>query len=202
MSGKEDSKIMLFNKWDVSDIEVNDLGLKRVISLNPSMVVPVSFGRHEHQRLKKAEVHVIERLANKLMHFGKKYAKNTGRMGGKKVKSLNIVKTAFDIIFLETGKNPVELLVRAVENSSPNEDTTRIVYAGVVYHVSVDVSPLRRLDLALRFIAEGVRESTYSNPQMIEEALAKEIILASNNDMTSHAIKKKNEQERIAMSSR
>ncbi|HVP81636.1 MAG TPA: 30S ribosomal protein S7 [Nitrososphaeraceae archaeon] len=202
MSGKEYSKIMLFNKWDVSDIEVNDLGLKRVISLNPSMVIPVSFGRHEHQRLKKAEVHVIERLANKLMHFGKKYAKNTGRMGGKKVKSLNIVKTAFDIIFLETGKNPVELLVRAVENSSPNEDTTRIVYGGVVYHVSVDVSPLRRLDLALRFIAEGVRESTYSNPQMIEEALAKEIILASNNDMTSHAIKKKNEQERIAMSSR
>lgn len=202
MSGKEYSKIMLFNKWDVSAIEVNDLGLKRVISLNPSMVVPVSFGRHEHQRLKKAEVHVIERLANKLMHFGKKYAKNTGRMGGKKVKSLNIVKTAFDIIFLETGKNPVELLVRAVENSSPNEDTTRIVYGGVVYHVSVDVSPLRRLDLALRFIAEGVRESTYSNPQMIEEALAKEIILASNNDMTSHAIKKKNEQERIAMSSR
>jgi small subunit ribosomal protein S7 len=202
MSGKEYSKIMLFNKWDVSDIEVNDLGLKRVISLNPSMVVPVSFGRHEHQRLKKAEVHVIERFANKLMHFGKKYAKNTGRMGGKKVKSLNIVKTALDIIFLETGKNPVELLVRAVENSSPNEDTTRIVYGGVVYHVSVDVSPLRRLDLALRFIAEGVRESTYSNPQMIEEALAKEIILASNNDMTSHAIKKKNEQERIAMSSR
>lgn len=202
MSGKEYSKIMLFNKWDVSDIEVNDLGLKRVISLNPSMVIPVSFGRHEHQRLKKAEVHVIERLANKLMHFGKKYAKNTGRMGGKKVKSLNIVKTALDIIFLETGKNPVELLVRAVENSSPNEDTTRIVYGGVVYHVSVDVSPLRRLDLALRFIAEGVRESTYSNPQMIEEALAKEIILASNNDMTSHAIKKKNEQERIAMSSR
>lgn len=202
MSGKEYSKIMLFNKWDVSDIEINDLGLKRVISLNPSMVIPVSFGRHEHQRLKKAEVHVIERLANKLMHFGKKYAKNTGRMGGKKVKSLNIVKTAFDIIFLETGKNPVELLVRAVENSSPNEDTTRIVYGGVVYHVSVDVSPLRRLDLALRFIAEGVRESTYSNPQMIEEALAKEIILASNNDMTSHAIKKKNEQERIAMSSR
>ena len=64
------------------------------------------------------------------------------------------------------------------------------------------ISPLRRLDLALRFIAEGVRESTYSTPQMIEEALAKEILLASNNDMSSHAIKKKNEQERIAMASR
>ena len=191
MSGKENIKILLFNKWETSNIEINDPGLTRVISLNPSMVIPVSFGRHEHQRLKKAEVNLIERLANKLMRFGKKYAKNTGRMGGKKAKSLNVVKTAFEIIHLETGKNPVELLVRAIENSSPNEDTTRIVYGGVVYHVSVDVSPLRRLDLALRFIAEGVRESTYSTPQMIEEALAKEILLASNNDMSSHAIKKK-----------
>jgi small subunit ribosomal protein S7 len=47
-----------------------------------------------------------------------------------------------------------------------------------------------------------VRESTYSNPKTIEEALAKEIILASNNSMEGHSIKKKNEQERIAMSSR
>lgn len=125
MSGKEYSKILLFHKWDTSGIEVSDLGLRRVISLNPSMVIPVSFGRHEHQRLKKAEVNVIERLANKLMHFGKKYAKNTGRMGGKKAKSLNVVKTAFEIIHLETGKNPVELLIHAIENSSPNEDTTR-----------------------------------------------------------------------------
>ncbi|MDP9197432.1 MAG: 30S ribosomal protein S7, partial [Thermoproteota archaeon] len=93
-------------------------------------------------------------------------------------------------------------LVRAIENAAPNEDTTRIVYGGVVYHVSVDVAPMRRVDLALRFIAEGVREATYSNPRTMEEVLAKEIVLASNNSMESHAIKKKNEQERIAMSSR
>jgi small subunit ribosomal protein S7 len=201
MSGKEQVNIQLFNKWDTSEIKVNDTGLKTVIKLPPA-VIPVTFGRHEHQRLKKAEVHIVERLANKMMHFGKKYAKNTGRMGGKKARALKAVKTAFDIIHLETGKNPVELFVRAIENSSPNEDTTRIVYGGVVYHVSVDVAPLRRVDLALRFIAEGIRESTYSKPQTIEEALAKEIILASNNDMASHAVKKKNEQERIAMASR
>jgi small subunit ribosomal protein S7 len=194
--------MLLFNKWDTSGIEVTDVGLQRVISLKPSTVIPISFGRHEHQRLKKAEVNVIERLANNLMHFGKRYAKNTGRMGGKKLRVLNIIKTALDIIYVETGKNPVELLVKAIENSSPNEDTTRIVYGGVVYHVSVDVAPLRRIDLALRFIAEGVKESTYTNPQAIEEALASEIILASRNDMASHAVKKKNEQERIAMASR
>jgi small subunit ribosomal protein S7 len=202
MSGKEQINMLLFNKWDTSAIEINDVGLKNVIFVSPFMAIPVTFGRHEHQRLKKSEVHIIERLANKLMHFGKRYAKNTGRMGGKKARVINVVKTALEIIHVETGGNPVELLIRAIENTAPNEDTTRIVYGGVVYHVSVDVSPLRRVDLALRFIAEGVRISTYSNPHAMEEVLAKEIILASNSDMNSYAIKKKNEQERIAMSSR
>jgi small subunit ribosomal protein S7 len=201
MSGKEQANLLLFSKWDTRKIEISDMGLKRVISLKPS-VIPITFGRHEHQRIRKAEVNIVERLANKLMHFGKRYAKNTGRMGGKKARSLNVLKTAFEIMYLETGINPAEVFVKAVENASPNEDTTRIVYGGVVYHVSVDVAPLRRVDLALRFIAEGVRESTYSNPQTIEEALARELILAAKNEMSSHAIKKKNEQERVAMASR
>jgi small subunit ribosomal protein S7 len=192
--------MLLFNKWKTDEIEIQDSGLKNVIALDAE-IIPIIFGRHEHQRLKKADVHIIERLVNKLMHFGKKYAKNTGRMGGKKGRMIKTVKTALDLIYHETGKNPVELLIRAIENAAPNEDTTRIVYGGVVYHVSVYVEPLRRIDLALRFIAEGVRESTYSNPKTIEEALAKEIILASNNSMESHSVKKKNEQERIAMSS-
>ena len=200
MVSKENT-MLLFNKWSSNDIEIQDSGLKNVIALDPA-IIPISFGRHEHQRLKKAEVHIIERLVNKLMHFGKKYAKNTGRMGGKKGRMIKTVKTALELIHYETGKNPMELLIRAIENAAPNEDTTRIVYGGVVYHVSVDVAPLRRVDLALRFIAEGVRETTYSNPKTIEEVLAREIVLASNNSMESHSVKKKNEQERIAMSSR
>ena len=87
MSSKEYNNMLLFNKWDSRKIDVNDLGLQRVISLSPS-VIPVTFGRHEHQRLRKAEVHLAERLVNKLMRFGKKYAKNTGRMGGKKVSNI------------------------------------------------------------------------------------------------------------------
>lgn len=202
MPARDQPTALLFNKWDVRKTAVNDQGLQNVISLLPSVAIPVTFGRHEHQRMKKADVHIVERLANKLMHFGKRYAKNTGRMGGKKARIYKTIEAALDILGLETGKNPVELLVKAVENASPNEDTTRIVYGGVVYHVSVDVAPLRRVDLALRFIAEGVRESTYSSLQSIEEVLAREILLASGNDMSSYAIKKKNEQERIAMSSR
>ena len=185
MPGKDQPNVLLFNKWDVRKIEVKDPGLQNVIALLPAVVIPITFGRHEHQRMKKAEVHIVERLANKLMHFGKRYAKNTGRMGGKKARVFKTIETALDILNLETGKNPMELLVKAVENASPNEDTTRIVYGGVVYHVSVDVAPLRRVDLALRFIAEGVRESTYSSLQSREELLAKEILLASGDDMSS-----------------
>lgn len=193
--------LLLFDKWDYSEVEVKDPGLKRVISLKP-MIVPTSFGRHEHKMFGKSNLNVVERLVNKTMHFGKRFAKNTGRMAGKKARAINIVKTTFEIIHLKTEENPISVLVRAIENAAPNEDTTRIIYGGAVYHVSVDVSPLRRIDLALKFITDGAKEATFSSPKTIEEALADEIILTSKNDINSFAIKKKNEQERVAMSSR
>jgi len=197
----ETANLLLFRKWDLSKIEVKDPGLKNAISVN-KIIMPLTFGRSALKRFNKAEVNIVERLANKLLHFGKRYAKNTGRMGGKKTRSINTVKAALDIMFLKTGKNPIEVLVRAIENSAPNEDTTRIVYGGTVYHVSVDVAPLRRVDLALRFIAEGVRDASFSNPKAIEENLAEHLILAAANDMNAPSVKKKNELERIAMASR
>ena len=196
-----EQKLLLFRKWDTTEIEIKDVGLKTAISLK-QVIIPLDFGRSALKRYNKGQVNIVERLANKLMHFGKKYAKNTGRQGGKKHHSLNIVKTAFEIIHLKTGKNPVEVLVRAIENSAPNEDTTRIVYGGTVYHVSVDVAPLRRVDLALRFIADAIKEATFSNPKPIEEYIAEHLILAANNDPIAPSIKKKNELERVAQASR
>jgi len=197
----EATNLLLFRKWDLSNIEIKDPGLKNAISVKKT-IIPLTFGRSALKRFNKAEVNIVERLANKLLHFGKKYAKNTGRMGGKKTRSINTVKAAFEIINLKTAKNPIEVLVRAIEYSAPNEDTTRIVYGGTVYHVSVDVAPLRRIDLALRFIAEGVRDASFSNPRAIEENLAEHLILAAANDMNAPSVKKKNELERIAMASR
>ena len=195
------SEVLLFGKWSFDSIEVRDPGLKNVMSLKP-VFIPHSFGRHEHRRFGKAEVNIVERLVNQMMHFGKRDWKNTGRMGGKKQKAINIVRTTFEIIHLRTGRNPIEVLVRAVENAAPNEDTTRITYGGVVYHVSVDLSPSRRVDLALRHIAMGARDSAFSKPKSIEECLADEIMAAANNEVTSHAIKAKIEMERIAAASR
>ena len=197
----ETQKLLLFRKWDLSDIAIQDKGLKNVISLRQS-IMPLTFGRSALKRFNKADVNIVERLINKLMHFGKRYAKNTGRMAGKKIHAINTMKTAFDIIHLKTGKNPVEVLVRAVEHSAPNEDTTRIVYGGTAYHVSVDVAPVRRIDLALKFIADGVRDATFSNPKAIEEHLAEHLILAAANDPDAPSVKKKHELERVAQASR
>ena len=193
--------LLLWEKWDLTGVKVQDPGLQGVISLRP-VLVPTSGGRHEHKKFAKARINIVERLVNHMMHFGKRYAKNTGRMGGKKLHAMNIVRTAFEIINLRTGQNPVQQLVHAIERSAPNEDTTRISYGGVVYHLSVDISPIRRVDLALRFISEGVREIAFASPKSIEEILADEVILAASGDSKSYSVKKKNEQERVAMASR
>jgi small subunit ribosomal protein S7 len=190
---EEEKEIKLFGKWSYKEVEVKDLGLKRYISLKP-VVIPHTMGRHEHKRFGKANVNIVERLVNNLMRPGKN--------AGKKAKAINIVKHAFEIIHLRTGRNPIEVLVRAVENSAPCEDTTRIAYGGIVYHLSVDVSPQRRVDLALRYICEGARQAAMHNPRSIEECLAEELILAANNDMKSYAVSKRHELERIAMASR
>ncbi len=197
----ETQNLLLFRKWDLSDIEIHDPGLKTANSLR-KMILPLTYGRSALKRFNKAEAIIEERLTKKLMHLAKKYPKNTGRMAGKKIRVINTVKAAFEIIHLKTGKNPVEILVRAVENSAPNEDTTRIVYGGTVYHVSVDVSPIRRVDLALRFIADSVKEATFSNPNPIEEHLAEHLIMAADNNPDAPSIKKKHELERIAQASR
>jgi len=193
MSKQVVEEIKLFGKWSFSGIEVKDLGLKRYISLHP-VYAPHSMGRHEHGRFRKAEVNIVERFVNNLMR--------PGPAAGKKARAINVVKNALELVNLRTGQNPVEVLVKAVENSAPCEDTTRISYGGIVYHMAVDVAPLRRVDLALRLLTEGARKATLNNPRTLEECLADELVLAANKDVKSYAVGKRNEIERIARSSR
>ncbi|HEY4674740.1 MAG TPA: 30S ribosomal protein S7 [Candidatus Bathyarchaeia archaeon] len=194
MSQKQEEKdIKLFEKWTFKDIEIKDLGLQKYVALK-QVVVPHSMGRHEHKRFRKANVSIVERVVNNLMRPGKN--------AGKKAKATNIVKQAFEIINLRTGKNPIEILVKAVENSAPCEDTTRISYGGIVYHLSVDIAPQRRVDLAIRHLCEAARQASINNPRSIEECVAEELILAANHDMKSQAVAKRHEIERVAQASR
>ena len=193
MSKQVVEEVKLFGKWSFSGIEVHDQGLKRYISLDP-VFAPHSMGRHEHGRFRKAEVNIVERLVNNLMR--------PGRAAGKKERAINTVRNAFEIVSLRSGKNPIEVLVEAVQSSAPCEDTTRLSYGGIVYHMAVDVAPQRRVDLALRLLADGARKSSLNNPRTLEECLADELVLAANKDVKSFAVSKRNEIERIARSSR
>ena len=186
-------EIKLFEKWSFDGIEVEDPGLKRYISLKP-VYIPHSMGRHEHGKFRKAKVNIVERLVNNLMR--------PGSSAGKKTRAINLVKNAFEIIHLRTERNPIQILIRAIENTAPCEDTTRISYGGIAYHMAVDISPQRRVDVALRFLSEGARKIAFGNPRSLDECLVEELILAANKDVKSYAVQKRNEMERIARSSR
>ncbi|MCK4424267.1 30S ribosomal protein S7 [Candidatus Bathyarchaeota archaeon] len=193
LSRKQGTDIKLFGRWSFQGVEANDPGLRRCMSLKP-VAIPHSMGRHEHKRFRKADVDIVERLLNNIMRPGKN--------AGKKTKAISILKNSFELINIRTGRNPIEVLVRAVENSAPCEDTTRLSYGGIAYRLSVDVAPLRRVDLALRNLCNGARQASINNPRSIEECLAEELILASNHDMKSNAVSKRHEIERIAKASR
>ncbi len=183
----------LFGLWDCNDVEVTDISLVRYINLKERLV-PHSAGRHEHKRFHKSYVHIVERLANKLMGPGK----NTG----KKILALNTVKSALKIIELKTGSNPIQVLVDAIINCAPREETTRISYGGIVYHTAVDSAPQRRVDVALRLLAMSVRKASFNNVRTFDEILAEQLILASTNNPNSNAIKRKQDIERVALSAR
>ena len=67
---------------------------------------------------------IVERLVGSLQFHGR----NTG----KKLKAIRIVKQAFEIINLQTGENPINVLIRAIDNCGPREDSTRIGKGGNV----------------------------------------------------------------------
>ena len=191
MSASENMKI--FGLWDCQDIEITDIGLKRYINLEERLM-PHSSGRHEHKRFHKSYVHIVERFANKLMSPGK----NTG----KKNLTLNIVKDALKLVELKTNKNPIQVLVDAVVNCAPREETTRISYGGIVYHTAVDSAPQRRVDVAIRLLANSVRRASFNNVRSVDEILAEQIISAGTNNPNSNAIKRKQDIERVALSAR
>ena len=156
--------------------------------------MPHSGGRHEAKRFQKSEMSIVERLVNNLL--------KPGSSGGDKPRVTNAVRTAFKIVNVKSGRNPIEVLVRAVENSAPNEDTTRIGFGGVVYRLATDISPQRRIDLALRFISKGIKEQTFGNRKTLEEIIADQLIGAAQNDGNNFAVRRKREMERVALASR
>ena len=198
----------LFGKYELETVMVSDPSLVQYINLTP-VVIPHSFGRQAKTPLGKRKVNLVERLCNKLMRGGTgvktsgKVIRTDGRLQGQKTKAMKVVEQALDLVAKRTGKNPVQSLVDAVQNSAPREDFTRVSMGGVSYQVAVDVSASRRLDMALRNVALAAIMGAFDKKKTLPEALADEIELAAKGDTnSSYAIKKRDETERMARSSR
>jgi small subunit ribosomal protein S7 len=196
---------LVFGKWP-SNATVSDAGLRNYINLVAKLSV-FTQGRHVKKTFGKVRLHIVERLINNMMRggTGRKVGGRVirGRGGcGKKIKMYNIAKEAFEIVSQKEKKNPIEVLVTAIENAAPREETTRVKYGGITYQLAVDVSPQRRVDFALRNIARAFTIRSFDNPKRAAEALAEELILASKNDAQSHAVARRIDVERVAKSSR
>jgi len=198
----------LFGKYAVDNIQIKDMSLAQNISLKP-ILVPHTFGRHTKKALGKTQINVVERLANKLMRGGTgektsgKVIRTKGRMQGKKLHALKIVEQALGIVEAETKENPIQVLIRALENAAPREDVTRVSHGGVSYQIAVDVSATRRLDMALRNISLAALMGSFNKPKSLSQALAAEIMSTAKGDMqASYAIKKRDETERMSRSAR
>jgi len=191
-AGIQDQKL-LFNRWDMSEVEIKDPSLARYVNLH-AMIVPHSCGKLAGQQFNKSNMLIVERLINKMMQ--------TEHNTGKKELAIRIVKDALEIVNKKTKKNPVQVLVDAVENAGPREETVRLKYGGINVPKSVDTAPQRRVDTALRFITDGVRQASHKKKKTVSEALAEELIATANGDTRSYAVSKREERERIAKAAR
>ncbi|MEF8778901.1 MAG: 30S ribosomal protein S7 [Natronomonas sp.] len=181
----------LFGEYEIDDIEYSDPSTRRYITVTP---IAHTMGRHSEKQFKKSEISIVERLINRLMQ--------TEENTGKKQQATRIVRDAFEIVEDRTEENPVQVLVTAVENAGPREETVRLKYGGISVPKAVDVAPQRRVDQALKFIAQGTQNAAFKTTTPVEEALANQLVGASNYDLNAYPINQKEEQERVAAAAR
>ncbi len=195
----------LFGKYDYS-VEVREPGLSEYINLRP-VIVPHSGGKHVKKRFWKNKINIVERLVNKISVTGhsslsRKHIFTSARNTGKKQKAIATVEAAFAQIYAKSGKNPVEVLVRAIENAAPKGETTAVMMGGTRRPVAVDVSPQRRVDLALAIITKGCFNKSRGSSKDLTAVLVDELISAAENDPKSFAVEKKVNTERQAESAK
>lgn len=198
------TKIAVFNRWDCSNLKVEDPGLERYININP-VIVPRTGAKYAGNRFHKSKSFIVERLINRVMvpgHRGKKHKISSGLCTGKAFNAYKLVEKAFEIVEQKTKKNPIEVFVKSIENAAPREEIIAIEYGGARYPKAVDCAPQRRIDIVLKLMTQGAYQKSSSSKKSAEQALADEIIASYQFSHTSAAIAKKLELERQADSSK
>jgi small subunit ribosomal protein S7 len=114
-------------------------------------------------------------------------------VSGKKSVAESIIYNALDRISERRNADPVELLEQAMENVRPVVEVKSRRVGGATYQVPVEVRPVRRNSLAMRWIIDASRKRSEKSMAL---RLAGELMDAA--DEKGSAVKKKDDTHRMA----
>src|ERR671914_3096633 len=112
---------------------------------------------------------------------------------GKKAVAERIVYGALDTIKSKSGKDPIEVFSQAVQNVKPVVEVKPRRVGGANYQVPVEVRPVRRLALSMRWLKEAARKRGEKSMAL---RLANELMEATEG--RGGAMKKRDEVHRMA----
>ena len=112
---------------------------------------------------------------------------------GKKSVAERIIYGAFESIAKKGGKDPLEVFTQALSNSRPMVEVKSRRVGGAKFQVPVEVRPVRRTALAMRWLREAERKR---GEKSMGQRLAAELIEASEG--RGGAVKKREEVHRMA----
>jgi small subunit ribosomal protein S7 len=131
------------------------------------------------------ESKLVTRLINRVMKDGKRGV------------AANIIYSAFEQVRESTGNNPLEVFEQAMKNIMPMLEVKARRVGGSNYQVPVEVRPVRRTTLGLRWLVNYAR---LRGEHTMQERLAKEIMDAAYN--TGASVKKREDTHKMAEANR
>ncbi len=118
---------------------------------------------------------------------------NVLMLAGKKAVAERMLYGAFDQIKTRSGKDPLEVFNNAMNNCRPMVEVKSRRVGGANYQVPVEVRPVRRMALAMRWLREAAKKR---NEKSMGQRLANELLEAAEN--RGGAVKKRDEVHRMA----
>jgi small subunit ribosomal protein S7 len=118
---------------------------------------------------------------------------NVLMLSGKKSVAENIIYGAFSQIQTKTGKDPLEIFAAAIGNCKPMVEVKSRRVGGANYQVPVEVRPVRRMALSMRWLREAANKRGEKSMAL---RLAGELLDAAEG--RGGAMKKRDEVHRMA----
>ncbi|TAN09880.1 MAG: 30S ribosomal protein S7 [Burkholderiaceae bacterium] len=112
---------------------------------------------------------------------------------GKKAVAERIVYGAFEQMEKKSGKDPLELFNAALNNVKPVVEVKSRRVGGANYQVPIEVRPIRRMALSMRWLKEAARKRSEKS---MSQRLANELLEAAEG--RGGAMKKRDEVHRMA----